>query len=144
MRNARTGKGMTTDEDGSINKDMEMEMDRDTLMLQLHSLLKHDDDNDDDDSGDDGADVDDDDDDDEEYNSSNANANANANAMNIDEVERYIRTNQAIYDHSNLQRKGVFPGGPDAYRYGSYIRDDDNESFQRVSMEDQMKDVERK
>ncbi len=54
-----------------------------------------------------------------------------------DELVRYIHTNKAIYDHSNLQRKGAFPGGADTYRYGSYVRDDDNESFQVQSMLEQ-------
>lgn len=44
-------------------------------------------------------------------------------------VHKYISTNQAIYDDSNNARKGAFPGGPDNYRYQSYIRDDENESF---------------
>ncbi len=45
------------------------------------------------------------------------------------DVENHIATNQAIYDHSNKARKGLFPGGPDLYRYNSYIRDDENRSF---------------
>lgn len=40
-----------------------------------------------------------------------------------------IAFRKAIYDHSNKARKGLFPGGPDDYRYNSYVRDDDNESF---------------
>jgi len=46
-------------------------------------------------------------------------------------VEKYINTNKLIYDDSNNSRKGSFPGGPDDYRYSSYVRDDENESFSR-------------
>ena len=45
-------------------------------------------------------------------------------------LERYINVNELIYNHSSLQRKGQPPGGLDEYRYNSYVRDDDNVSFQ--------------
>ena len=45
-------------------------------------------------------------------------------------LQKYIRTNKALYDHSGEQRKSLHPGGPDRYRYNSYVRDDENESFQ--------------
>mmetsp|Transcript_9930 Transcript_9930/g.23355 ORF Transcript_9930/g.23355 Transcript_9930/m.23355 type:complete len:527 (-) Transcript_9930:1248-2828(-) len=45
-------------------------------------------------------------------------------------LKKYIMTNKAIYDHSGEQRARLFPGGPDHYRYKSYIRDDENETFQ--------------
>jgi hypothetical protein len=38
-------------------------------------------------------------------------------------------TLQAIYDHSGKARKELFPGGPDGYRYNTYVRDDENKSF---------------
>jgi thioredoxin reductase len=49
-------------------------------------------------------------------------------------LKKYIATNKAIYDHSGEERKTLFPGGPDTYRYNSYVRDDENESFRVVSL----------
>ncbi len=53
-------------------------------------------------------------------------------------IEKYINTNRKIYQDSNSCRKGLFPGGPDDYRYNSYVRDDENESFNRypITMDD--------
>lgn len=45
-------------------------------------------------------------------------------------LEKYIRTNKAIYDHASKERKSLFPGGIDSYRSNSYVRDDEHESFQ--------------
>jgi hypothetical protein len=45
-------------------------------------------------------------------------------------LEKYIRTNKAIYDHASKARKSLFPGGIDTYRSYSYVRDDEHESFQ--------------
>jgi len=56
---------------------------------------------------------------------------------------KYIMTSKAIYDHSGATRKNLFPGGPDTYRYNSYTRDDENESFQVFSLQHEM-DVEGK
>ena len=53
-------------------------------------------------------------------------------------LTKYIMTNKAIYDHSGEQRKSLFPGGPDGYRYNSYIRDDENESFRVNSLHHEM------
>mmetsp|Transcript_13688 Transcript_13688/g.34420 ORF Transcript_13688/g.34420 Transcript_13688/m.34420 type:complete len:527 (-) Transcript_13688:2331-3911(-) len=53
-------------------------------------------------------------------------------------LKKYIMTNKAIYDHSGEQRKTLFPGGPDEYRYNSYVRDDENESFQINSLHHEM------
>eukprot|EP00586_Coscinodiscus_wailesii_P021354 CAMPEP_0172507216 /NCGR_PEP_ID=MMETSP1066-20121228/202298_1 /TAXON_ID=671091 /ORGANISM="Coscinodiscus wailesii, Strain CCMP2513" /LENGTH=460 /DNA_ID=CAMNT_0013284689 /DNA_START=204 /DNA_END=1586 /DNA_ORIENTATION=- len=47
-----------------------------------------------------------------------------------DDLERYIGTNKAIYDHSGKERKSIFPGGPDSYRYTGYVRDEENVSFE--------------
>merc|ERR1712238_242975 len=49
-------------------------------------------------------------------------------------LKRYIMTNKAIYEHTGKQRKQLFPGGVDTYRYNSYVRDDENESFQFNSL----------
>mmetsp|Transcript_29942 Transcript_29942/g.33560 ORF Transcript_29942/g.33560 Transcript_29942/m.33560 type:complete len:399 (-) Transcript_29942:670-1866(-) len=49
-------------------------------------------------------------------------------------LKRYIMTNKAIYEHTGKQRKKLFPGGVDTYRYNSYVRDDENESFQFYSL----------
>mmetsp|Transcript_15424 Transcript_15424/g.18786 ORF Transcript_15424/g.18786 Transcript_15424/m.18786 type:complete len:531 (+) Transcript_15424:160-1752(+) len=54
-------------------------------------------------------------------------------------IEKYISTNKAIYDNSNQSRKGIFPGGPDEYRYYSYVRDDENESFRVVHLHEKAK-----
>jgi len=51
-----------------------------------------------------------------------------------DNLKRYIMTNKAIYAHTGKQRKQLFPGGADTYRYNSYVRDDENESFQFNSL----------
>lgn len=56
-------------------------------------------------------------------------------------LKKYIMTNKAIYDHVGEQRKSLFPGGPDSYRYQSYVRDDENESFQVKSLHYQMVNV---
>lgn len=53
-------------------------------------------------------------------------------------LKKYIMTNKAIYDHSGEQRKTLFPGGPDSYRYNSYVRDDENETFEVKSLHQQM------
>jgi thioredoxin reductase len=53
-------------------------------------------------------------------------------------LKKYIMTNKAIYNHSGEQRKSLFPGGPDRYRYNSYVRDDENESFQVNSLHHEM------
>lgn len=45
-------------------------------------------------------------------------------------LERYVKVNELLYNHSGSQRKGSPPGGLDEYRYNSYVRDDDNVSFQ--------------
>ena len=45
-----------------------------------------------------------------------------------------INQPKAMYDHSSNARKGLFPGGPDDYRYNSYVRDDKNESFHVYSV----------
>jgi hypothetical protein len=47
-----------------------------------------------------------------------------------DSLKRYIQTNKAIYDHASKERKHLFPGGVDSYRCNSYVRDDQNVSFQ--------------
>jgi hypothetical protein len=57
-----------------------------------------------------------------------------------DGVKRHIMTNKAIYDHSGKQRKHLFPGGADEYRYYSFIRDNENECFQVNSLLDEIKD----
>jgi hypothetical protein len=57
-----------------------------------------------------------------------------------DGVKRHIMTNKAIYDHSGKQRKHLFPGGADEYRYYSFVREDENETFQVNSLLDEMKD----
>jgi len=49
-------------------------------------------------------------------------------------LQKYIMTNKAIYNHSGEERKILFPGGPDGYRYNSYVRDDENESFRVTSI----------
>ena len=49
-------------------------------------------------------------------------------------LKKYIMTNKAMYNHSGEQRKTLFPGGPDEYRYNSYVRDDENESFRVNSL----------
>jgi len=59
-----------------------------------------------------------------------------------DDLKKYIMTNKAIYDHSGKERKGLFPGGPDTYRFNSYVRDDENESFQVYSLLHEMQDEE--
>ena len=56
-------------------------------------------------------------------------------------MRKYIMTNKALYDHSGEQRKALFPGGLDSYRYNSYVRDDVNESFRVNSLHHEM-DVE--
>lgn len=37
---------------------------------------------------------------------------------------------KAIYDHAGNERKTLFPGGPDTYRYNCYIRKDEDQSFE--------------
>jgi len=37
-------------------------------------------------------------------------------------MEHYIATNEAIWDHSGRERKGLVPGSPDIYRQTNYIR----------------------
>eukprot|EP00980_Cylindrotheca_fusiformis_P027839 scaffold22560_cov135-Cylindrotheca_fusiformis.AAC.50 len=37
-------------------------------------------------------------------------------------IEKYISTNKAIYDHARVARTSVFPGGPDSYRSIKYQR----------------------
>lgn len=54
-------------------------------------------------------------------------------------LENYITTNKMIYDHSGQQRKALFPGGPDTYRYNSYIRKDDSASFEVMPVKEEMK-----
>jgi len=49
-------------------------------------------------------------------------------------LKKHIMTNKAIYDHSGEERKILFPGGSDRYRYNSYVRDDENESFRVNSL----------
>jgi len=53
-------------------------------------------------------------------------------------LQKYILTNKAIYNHSGEQRKSLFPGGFDSYRYNSYIRDDENQSFHVTSLHHEM------
>lgn len=53
-------------------------------------------------------------------------------------LKKYVMTNKAIYDHSGEQRKSLFPGGPDGYRYNSYVRDDENKSFRVNSLQHEM------
>lgn len=53
-------------------------------------------------------------------------------------LEQYLNTNRAIYDDSKDRRMNGFPGGFDAYRYSSYVRDDENESFLVVSLVEDM------
>ena len=48
-------------------------------------------------------------------------------------MENYIATNKAIYDHSSADRKRLFPGGPDTYRYTRYTRNDDEKTFRAVN-----------
>jgi len=55
-----------------------------------------------------------------------------------EDLEKYIMTNKAIYDHAGGQRKTLFPGGPDSYRYNSYVRDDEKESFQVTPLHHEM------
>ncbi|VEU41289.1 unnamed protein product [Pseudo-nitzschia multistriata] len=55
-----------------------------------------------------------------------------------EDLKKYIMTNKAIYDHSGEARKNLFPGGPDTYRYISYVRDDNNETFTAVSLHHEM------
>jgi len=55
-----------------------------------------------------------------------------------EDLKKYIMTNKAIYDHSGEARKNLFPGGPDTYRYNSYIRDNENESFQAIPLQQKM------
>jgi len=43
---------------------------------------------------------------------------------------KYVETNKRIYEHSGEQRKSLFPGGVDSYRYNSYVRDNENQTFQ--------------
>mmetsp|Transcript_14585 Transcript_14585/g.20612 ORF Transcript_14585/g.20612 Transcript_14585/m.20612 type:complete len:515 (-) Transcript_14585:412-1956(-) len=47
-----------------------------------------------------------------------------------DQMENFIATNKAIYDHAGNERKTLFPGGPDTYRYNCYIRKDEDQSFE--------------
>eukprot|EP00521_Asterionellopsis_glacialis_P011490 CAMPEP_0195303238 /NCGR_PEP_ID=MMETSP0707-20130614/32454_1 /TAXON_ID=33640 /ORGANISM="Asterionellopsis glacialis, Strain CCMP134" /LENGTH=476 /DNA_ID=CAMNT_0040366725 /DNA_START=164 /DNA_END=1590 /DNA_ORIENTATION=- len=47
-----------------------------------------------------------------------------------DQMESFIATNKAIYDHAGKERKTLFPGGPDTYRYNCYIRKDEDQSFE--------------
>jgi len=47
-----------------------------------------------------------------------------------EELQKYISTSKAIYDHAGKERKSLFPGGPDTYRYNSYVRDDNKSTFQ--------------
>eukprot|EP00536_Pseudo-nitzschia_multiseries_P001379 jgi/Psemu1/180997/e_gw1.18.279.1 len=53
-------------------------------------------------------------------------------------LRKHIMTNKAIYDHLSEARNNLFPGGPDTYRYNSYIRDDENESFHVFSLQHEM------
>eukprot|EP00814_Leptocylindrus_danicus_P003652 CAMPEP_0116020888 /NCGR_PEP_ID=MMETSP0321-20121206/10063_1 /TAXON_ID=163516 /ORGANISM="Leptocylindrus danicus var. danicus, Strain B650" /LENGTH=484 /DNA_ID=CAMNT_0003491661 /DNA_START=117 /DNA_END=1571 /DNA_ORIENTATION=+ len=48
-------------------------------------------------------------------------------------MEIFISQSKAIYDHSNMDRKGAFPGGPDEYRQTMYTRDDVNVKFEAKS-----------
>mmetsp|Transcript_42250 Transcript_42250/g.61723 ORF Transcript_42250/g.61723 Transcript_42250/m.61723 type:complete len:424 (+) Transcript_42250:250-1521(+) len=50
-----------------------------------------------------------------------------------EEIENYIATNKAIYDHAGSERKALFPGGPDTYRSTRYKRDNSNQSFEILS-----------
>lgn len=45
-------------------------------------------------------------------------------------TENFIATNKAIYDHSGMRRKGLFPGGPDTYREDLYVRQEGKQRFQ--------------
>jgi len=51
-----------------------------------------------------------------------------ANNYNED-MENYIATNKAIYDHAGKERKKLFPGGEDVYRETRYSRCDETRSF---------------
>lgn len=54
-------------------------------------------------------------------------------------VANYIELNKRIYDHSGEQRKKLFPGGADSYRYNSYVRDDENQTFQVYPVKEEIK-----
>jgi len=55
-----------------------------------------------------------------------------------EQLKNYISTNKAIYDHSGEQRKKLFPGGLDSYRYNSYVREDEKSSFKCYSLHHEM------
>ena len=48
-----------------------------------------------------------------------------------DEIEGYIATNKAIYDHAGKARKELFPGGSDSYREIRYNRQGSEWSVQQ-------------
>lgn len=47
-------------------------------------------------------------------------------------LDKYIQTNQDIYDHSGSERKGLIPGGPDVYRETRYARNHETQQFRVV------------
>lgn len=49
-----------------------------------------------------------------------------------EDLERYVRTNKALYDHAGKERKACVPGGPDTYRETRYARDDEAGDFRVV------------
>merc|ERR1719223_458187 len=51
-----------------------------------------------------------------------------------DTLKKFIMTNKSIYDHTGEERKASSPGSRDGYRYNSYVRDDENESFKVFSL----------
>lgn len=52
----------------------------------------------------------------------------------MNETDTLLRARflQEIYDHSQGERKGDFPGGPDAYRETVYQRNYDDHSYRVV------------
>jgi hypothetical protein len=57
-----------------------------------------------------------------------------------DSLMKYVETSKRIYDHSGEQRKILFPGGADSYRYNSYVRDNENQTFQVYPVREEMKE----
>mmetsp|Transcript_47506 Transcript_47506/g.143770 ORF Transcript_47506/g.143770 Transcript_47506/m.143770 type:complete len:557 (-) Transcript_47506:38-1708(-) len=52
-----------------------------------------------------------------------------------EEMENFIATNKAIYDHSGTERKGLPPGVSDIYRLTCYERDESQKSFKILASE---------
>jgi hypothetical protein len=68
------------------------------------------------------------------YHDNNNDFDASPLNKSMSQLKKYIATNKAIYDHSGNERKGLFPGGPDKYRYNCYIRNDEEQSFHVVRL----------